>query len=239
MKKKMLKIINNRILNIFFFLTIIVALNFFQNVFQTLKYTKEERLIKYSEFCEKDSLGYIVYLSNNYKFQGNPKIINNLIYPSNHWYYYDFKKNDNSDEFILLNYNEFENLNTNYFKEEYIIKETPTLANKITSIEINLYNPLRENIEFIMKIYRYENEIKKELYEEAVNLKKGLAKKIINIDLDISSGKKLRRYSVKFENKKKKFIKSVIFKIKNKIDLKNYKILDNKKNCFYIKKIND
>ena len=180
-----------------------------------------------------------MYLSNSHKFQENPKIINNLIYPSNQWYYFDFKKKNSNDEFILLNYNEFENLNTIYSEEEYIIKETPTLANKIASIEINFNNSLKENTEFIMKIYKYENEKKKEFYKRTISLNKGLSKKNINIDLDISSGKKLRKYSVKFENKKNQFIKSVIFKIKNKINLKDYEILDNKNNCFYIKKIND
>ena len=82
-----------------------------------------------------------MYLSNNYKFQGNPKIINNLIYPSNQWYYFDFKKNNTGGGSSFLS-----NL-------KHIFIEKKVYSHTIEDADIILINS-HHNINEVLRIKR-------------------------------------------------------------------------------------
>ena len=73
-------------------ITILVSFDFFKNVFSIIKYSKDERIIRNSKFCEGDSQGFVSYLNKNYNFETNPILLNNTISPIADWIYFDFKK---------------------------------------------------------------------------------------------------------------------------------------------------
>ena len=91
-KKNLKNIINKNLFLLIFIMLLLVSFNFFQNVFHLIKYDKNERLIRNSEFCEKGSQGFVLYLKENYNLKENPLLLNNTISPLSDWVYFDFKK---------------------------------------------------------------------------------------------------------------------------------------------------
>ena len=67
--KKLKKILHKNLFLLIFIMLLLVSFNFFQNFFHLIKYDKNERLIKNSQFCGGDSQGFIVHLTKNYNFK--------------------------------------------------------------------------------------------------------------------------------------------------------------------------
>ena len=132
-----LKSLKTNLIILLFFFAIVVNFDFFKNVFSIIKYEKDERLKKTSFFCEKDSQGFIIYLKKKYNFQSNPELINNTISPLSDWIYFDFKKTI-SKKLILLNYEETQELDTQFINNEFIINTAPPLVKKIKESKISL-----------------------------------------------------------------------------------------------------
>jgi len=237
LKNNYLKNIEIKYVLVIIFFVLLVKFNFFQNVFHVIKYDKDERLLRNSKFCEGDSQGFIVYLKNRYEFNTNPILQNNSIAPLSDWYYFDFEKSSNKkNEYILLNYEENQKLDTYLSNSKYIINETPPLIEKIESVEIKLNNNLIEDKNLIINLFKLENKIEKKILTRKININNEQSDYSINISLDESKGSKLRRYQVEIIPFNKELINDVKIGIKNKFNLDDFEVIEKKQNCYFLKK---
>jgi len=237
LKNNYLKNIEIKYVLLIIFFVLLVKFNFFQNVFHVIKYDKDERLLRNSKFCEGDSQGFIVYLKNRYEFNTNPILQNNSIAPLSDWYYFDFEKNSNKkNEYIFLNYEENQKLDTYLSNSKYIINETPPLIEKIESVEIKLNNNLIEDKNLIINLFKLENKIEKKILTRKININNEQSDYSINISLDESKGSKLRRYQVEIIPFNIELINDVKIGIKNKFNLDDFEIIEKKQNCYFLKK---
>tara|TARA_A100001015_G_C14997596_1_gene716879 strand:- start:121 stop:837 length:717 start_codon:yes stop_codon:yes gene_type:complete len=232
-----LKSLKTNLIILLFFFVIIVNFDFFKNVFSIIKYEKDERLKKTSFFCEKDSQGFIIYLKKKYNFQSNPELINNTISPLSDWIYFDFKKTTNKKKLILLNYEETQELDTQFINNEFIINTTPPLVKKIKGVKISLKKKLNNDYSIKLNVNEINFKDKNKLITKKLSFKRMTLNKKINLDLDISDKSKLNQYSITISPLDIDFINDVSILVENKISLSDYKIIDKKQNCYFLEKI--
>ena len=232
-----LKSLRTNFVILLFFFVILANFDFFKNVFSIIKYEKNERLKKTSFFCEKDSQGFIIYLKKKYNFQTNPELINNTISPLSDWIYFDFKKIKNKKKLILLNYEEIQELDTQFINNEFIINLTPPLVKKIKAVKISLRKRLNQDYPIKLNINEINFKDKNKLITKKFSFKKMTLKKEINLDLDISDKSKLNQYSIVISPLDIDLINDVSILVENKIILNDYKIIDKKQNCYFLEKI--
>jgi hypothetical protein len=100
---------NIKIINKFYLLTLLIFIFFifsaFENTYIILKNNYEIRLLKYAEYCEKQGYGFVKKILNIFPdLNPNLQIHNNSDFPSPGGYFYDFRKANNYDYLILLNF---------------------------------------------------------------------------------------------------------------------------------------
>ena len=218
------------------FITILVSFDFFKNVFSIIKYSKNERIIRNSKFCEGDSQGFVSYLNKNYKFQSNPILLNNTISPMVDWIYFDFKKEQNKSELILLNYEEIQIINTELNDSKFIAKKLPPLLSEIKGINIYFEDDLEIDKTFEVNLYKVQEKKKEKLTSNQVLFKKGLNKKFIDLSFNDFEGRKLRGYIIEIKPFKRGMIKNINLVINNQIKLNDYQIVEKKQNCYFLRK---
>ena len=234
-KKNKIKII--LFISLFCFL---LLTNFFSNFFNIIKFDYDQRIIKVYGYCSKESIGYLNYLKNKYKFNKNIKVINYVHAANVSWILTIPKKiNDYSDELILLNYpgatvkvrlqnisiNEY-NVNNFYFFLDKIDNSNYLEIDKI-NIE-DLTNPQLE-IFFNDSTGKTFRRIKITNYEFYQN------KIIYPLNINFKELQNLFSIIFKFSNINIKKDSELIFIAKNKYIISNYKILDKYEKCYYIK----
>lgn len=234
--KNLKKILHKNLFLLTFILLLMVTFNFFQNVFHLIKYDKNERLIKNSEFCGGDSQGFIVHLAENYNFKNNPFLLNNTISPLSDWFYFDFKKKHEPKELILLNYEEFQLIDAKQSKNLFLINQTPPLMQNIIGIKINLKNTLSADQSFLIRLFKIEDGKKNVIHSEDILFKKNLISKLIQFNLDEMKGSKLKLYGIDIKPFNENIFQSVKLLVQNKIELEKYTIIEKKQNCYYLKK---
>ena len=236
-KKKTLKVLSKNFLIIILFLFLCVSFNLFENVFHIIKYNKNDRLLRNSPFCEKDSQGFIVYLNKKFNFTSNPIVLNNSISPMSDWLYYDFKKKDtDTKKIILLNYEEIQEIDTNSNNNEFTIKETPPLLESIIGIKMNFTKKTKNDKTIEVDIFKLSNGKKKKIYSQKAIINKGIDSSSIYFNLNESDGSKLRQYIVKFNSFDIAILSNVKFIVKNNIKLSNFTIIEKKQNCYFLRK---
>ena len=234
--KNLKKILHKNLFLLTFILLLMVTFNFFQNVFHLIKYDKNERLIKNSEFCGGDSQGFIVHLAENYNFKNNPFLLNNTISPLSDWFYFDFKKKHEPKELILLNYEEFQLIDAKQSKNLFLINQTPPLMQNIIGIKINLKNVLLVDQSFLIELFKIEDGKKNIFYSEDILFEKNFISKLIHLNFNEEEGSKLRLYGINVKPFKENIFQSIKLLVQNQIKLKNYKTIERKQNCYYLKK---
>ena len=231
--------------NLFILLFIIILLfftnkiSFYNNLINLIKFNEEQRITNFYGYCHDESIGYLKYLKKRYKFDNNPEIINFRHTPQTNWSIFDSRKLHNkSNEKIFLNYpgNEFnvdlEVLkNSNYeFKDIYYYS---TISSKIQSLIL----PNNNNKYFFLDFY---------LKNKSNKLKKIKSIKVYNylnnneylIDLSFDEFKlDEEKIFIKITDPNSNIYLQEDVKIKliNRYNLENYKIIDNFKNCYYLK----
>ncbi|MDA7565812.1 hypothetical protein N8728_04870 [Candidatus Pelagibacter sp.] len=234
--KNLKKTINKNLFLLIFILLLLVSFDFFKNVFHLIKYDKNERLIRNSEFCEKDSQGFVVYLKEKYNFKDNPFLLNNTISPLSDWVYFDFKKKNEKKKLILLNYEELQEIDAKLSKSVFLINQTPPLMKNIIGIKIHLKNVLSTDQSFLIKLFKIEDGKKNMIYSEDILFKKNLISKLIHLNFDEMKGSKLRLYGIDIKPFNENIFQNVKLLVQNKIELKKYTIIEKKQNCYYLKK---
>ena len=85
--------------------------NFFYNFYYTLNSNYTERMTHHYGYCDKQGYGFINDMRIKHKLdKKNIKIVNYKIHPSSEFFFYDTNKYFYSDFLILLNYNNFNNI---------------------------------------------------------------------------------------------------------------------------------
>ena len=216
------------------FITILVSFDFFKNVFSIIKYNKDERIIRNSKFCEGDSQGFVIYINKKYKFGSNPILLNNTISPMADWFYFDFKKEQNQSELILLNYEETQVIKTELNNSNFVAQKLPPLLSEIKGINIYFEDALEIDKTFEINLYKVQNKKKEKLISNQVIFQKSFNNKFIDLSLKDPDGRKLRNYVIEIKPFEKDTIKNVNLIINNQIKLNDYQIIEKKQNCYFL-----
>ncbi len=247
---KLKNILDYKKLIIFIFIILLAdKTDFIKNFIKIITIPYSDRLIKIYGYCGGESIGYLMYLKKNYNFTHNPKIINYIHTPQVDWAIINTKKlaidNDDNDNLIILNYpkSEYSTIKRELSKN---IKDNFSLSIDLLNVKtINKINIISKNKEF--------TPITAELIiSNKINTKKKFYKKIkinnssinnleinqlVDIYYEFDPYDKLYINILDKNNANiNKNINLVIIYFKNEINLKDFNIIDNFENCYYIKK---
>jgi len=229
---------NNKLFYTILVLLILFLLNktsFIKNFINITKNNENKRVVRLYGFCGNESVGYLKYLKKKYNIKSNPKIINYIHTPQNNWSIYETSsQNIDSQKMILLNYPGKEiNIGLSHFKNNFYELIKPDfyqiISNSIKSLKIQNFEKSNINISFYIK---NELNIFKKLKTLNIQKEEGTDNFIINQifdDLDMNDN----RVFIKIDDLKKTYNLSI--KLDNKYDITNYKILDQYKNCYFVK----
>lgn len=232
---------NLRLFSIILVITLIFSTNFPKNIKNIYNNKFEERLTNIYGFCNGESIGYLRYLKNKFKFEDNPKIINYIHTPNVEWSIFlpgEYKK---KSKYIIL---------LNYPGEKVLIRGSDKYLNELVIDNLSFYS---DKVDKIDKLLISLNTVNKEknyniqLFSELVNGKRNLIKEFkkfeinnnelkfeLNIDLN-----KINEFndniSIRLINFKEDNVKQLKLFSKNKFILKNYELIDNSKNCYLLK----
>lgn len=235
---------------LYFFIIILFAshYNLIRNFTNTFLSTYEERLIKLYGFCSGEGFGYIQYLKKNYENVQNIKVINYSSIEPSQWMVFkpiltrndeNKKKENNKDQLILINYpgKYIKNLAINQ-NNVFIVNKNIRNTNEITEIEFSLFNQNLKllNVEIEIKnIYHNNNNINNKVFH-IDNVKEKLVKKKIYYSFDsLIHDNVYINFKDENNNIVNNQIKNLFVTFQNKTLLKNFKVIDNYNNCFYLK----
>ena len=230
----------------FNFLLILISLfvlmnktDFIKDFSRVLKFNEPSRIVDKYGFCGGESIGYLKYLKEKFKFKSNPKIINFIHTPPTNWSIYDTNKvNFKSDFEILINY-----------PGKEINIELPLKDKQFFLLKKNNYF-LGNSSKEIIKFYLEDKTIKNLSIEFFSSDNFKIKKKISSLNIKISDNNSFiienSRNKLDF-GKKNIFIKisseKGIYKndglkliFQNKYQLNRLEVLDNYQNCYLIKK---
>lgn len=95
--------------NVFYLFLLIFCFsiyNVFLNSYIILNSTYQQRMIKYGGFCEYHGYGFAKLIVEKYNLDYNITTHNAYDYPPVSGYFYDIRKINNNNYFILINYNQ-------------------------------------------------------------------------------------------------------------------------------------
>tara|TARA_B110001450_G_C17516068_1_gene438501 strand:+ start:11 stop:748 length:738 start_codon:yes stop_codon:yes gene_type:complete len=230
---------------IFFLITVIINNNhIFKKTFKIIKKESYSKRIENTYgYCKGSSVGYLRFIKEKFKLNINPKIINFAITPPLDWSIYDLNLNKDESKIILLNYKKDFNyiftkqkINSWVFKD--IIQNTKSI-NKIKFKTVNNDDTFLNGTLNLYKInsnWKYSSGKKDLIYKKKIN-------QIVNsnpIIIDFKT-KKFNSYFgsflIEFENLKNNNldnIQSIILNSNNYINIENYKIINQDKDCYYV-----
>ena len=221
---------------ILFIFTIMLFLktNFLKNLMNILQFNESERIQKIYGYCGGESIGYLKYLKKKYKINTNPKILNYEHFAPVNWSIYETsEKNNNENQFIILNYPGKEiNIELNYYKDNfYELLDSYYYSTLFESIKnIKIKNFMESNVRVELYIKNKSNELimqkKLQILKDSVTHEYPINHKFTNLKMSE------KRFFLKFNNIKKNT--KVFVTLKNKYDLANYKIIDKFKNCYFV-----
>jgi len=198
-----------------------------------------KRITQIYGHCGNESVGFLIYLKNKYDIFDNPKIINYKHTAGNKWAIVNTSNiNNHSNKIILLNHpgDEFKVSLSKISDELYELKDLDFLSNKflnIINLEISNENLVNTNIKMLLEIYTIDNNNTKKTMRilDINDLKTSLQISVNEFD----KGNKLFFKIKDLGKKNDSFDFSFLLKLKNKYNLKDYKIIEKNSNCYYIK----
>ena len=236
-KKKLAKKIDAKLIIIGILIILFFSnTNFYKNVIKIITKNYETRIIETYGFCGGESIGFLKFLKNKYKFTDNPKIINYVHTPQVNWAIINTNNiNKIAKEKILLNYpGESININlekinnslfeftdlfffSNNFEE---LKKIIIINNPNNTLNLTIYTKDKLNLKKIIKTINYDPKL--------INM--------LNIRFDEIDLNETKLY---FEISNDKFIsennKQIKVTLENKFKFKKSEIIEKYENCYYIK----
>lgn len=150
------------------------------------------------------------------------------------WIYFDFKREQNQNELILLNYEETQIIRTELNNSKFIAQKLPPLLSEIKGINIYFEDALEIDKTFEINLYKVQNKKKEKLISNQVIFQKSFNNKFIDLSLKDPDGRKLRNYVIEIKPFEKDTIKNVNLIINNQIKLNDYQIIEKKQNCYFL-----
>ena len=234
---KLIEFLKIKFVLLFFILfTFLYTINPIKNFSEIISHKLPERLENIYGYCDGESIGYLKYIKKKYKLDANPEIINFVHTPPNLWSIYEAKFNNiKSDKKILLNY-----------PGKKIQVDLISLGNNIFEFRDPYYFSTISNV--IKKIYSKKTSLKidyLEFYKNNLSNNSNLIKKSKLSYKDLNEYK-LQINLEEFEiGENRLFIKiisnevygessAIKLELENKVDINDYKIIDNHKNCYFL-----
>ena len=221
------------ILILFAFLYKINPVKNFSNV---ISYKLPERLENIYGYCEGESIGYLKYIKKEFNLDANPEIINFDHTPPNLWSIYEAKFNNyKSNKKIVLNYPgkkiqiDLVNLGNNIFefKDPYFFSTISKNINKIYSKKTNL------KIDYL-EFYKNNYSNNSNLLKKTKLGYKDLDKHNLQINLEEFEIGEKRLFIKIISNEVYDKNSEIKLELENKLDINNYEIIHNHKNCFFL-----
>jgi len=234
---KLKRIFKIKFILLFFILfTFLLKINPIKNLSEIINYELSERLENIYGYCGGESIGYLKYIKKNFILKSNPEIINFVHTPPNLWPIYEAKFNNyKSDKKIVLNYPgkkiqiDLTSLGNNVFefKDPYYFSTISSNINKIYSKKTNLKI---DYLEFYKNDYSNISYLIKKIKLDYENLKEHKLK--INLDeFEIGENRLfIKIISNKVYNKNSE----ISLELENRLDINDYKVIHNYKNCYFI-----
>jgi hypothetical protein len=236
-KKKLIYKIDKRLIIITLLIIVFIDnTNLFKNAVKLIQKNYETRIVETYGFCGGESIGFLKYLKNKYKFNDNPKIINYEHTPQVNWSITNTANiNKVAKEKILLNYpgkdinRNLEKINNNLFEftdlfffsnNFYQIKKIIINNNFYNDLKLIIYTKNKLNYKKIIKTVNINSESIDNFYI-----------KFDEIDLDETK--------LYFEVQKDKTISKnnieINLVLENRYIFDETQVIEKFKNCYYIK----
>ena len=207
-----------------------------KNFSNLISYKLPERLENIYGYCEGESIGYLKYIKKEFNLDANPEIINFDHTPPNLWSIYEAKFNNyKSNKKIVLNYPgkkiqvNLVNLGNNIFefKDPYFFSTISKNINKIYSKKTNL------KIDYL-EFYKNNYSNNSNLLKKSKLGYKDLDKHNLQINLEEFEIGEKRLFIKIISNEVYDESSEIKLELENKLDINNYEIIHNHKNCFYL-----
>ena len=223
------------ILLILILFAFLYKINPVKNFSKVISYKLPERLENIYGYCEGESIGYLKYIKKEFNLDANPEIINFDHTPPNLWSIYEAKFNNyKSNKKIVLNYPgkkiqiDLVNLGNNIFefKDPYFFSTISKNINKIYSKKTNL------KIDYL-EFYKNNYSNNSNLLKKTKLGYKDLDKHNLQINLEEFEIGEKRLFIKIISNEVYDKNSEIKLELENKLDINNYEIIHNHKNCFF------
>ena len=207
-----------------------------KNFSNVISYKLPERLENIYGYCEGESIGYLKYIKKEFNLDANPEIINFDHTPPNLWSIYEAKFNNyKSNKKIVLNYHrkkiqiDLVSLGNNIFefKDPYFFSTISKNINKIYSKKTNL------KIDYL-EFYKNDYSNNSNLIKKKKLGYKDLDKHNLQINLEEFEIGEKRLFIKIISNEVYDKNSEIKLELENKLDINNYEIIHNHKNCFFL-----
>ena len=224
------------ILLILILFAFLYKINPVKNFSKVISYKLPERLENIYGYCEGESIGYLKYIKKEFNLDANPEIINFDHTPPNLWSIYEAKFNNyKSNKKIVLNYPgkkiqiDLVNLGNNIFefKDPYFFSTISKNINKIYSKKTNL------KIDYL-EFYKNNYSNNSNLLKKTKLGYKDLDKHNLQINLEEFEIGEKRLFIKIISNEVYDKNSEIKLELENKLDINNYEIIHNHKNCFFL-----
>ena len=216
-------------------------ISLFKNLYNSYTKTYDSRFLETYGFCNKQSAGYLNYLSKKFKLrEKRPLIINYKIGPSNLWAYNNKKLPIDNNYIIVLNYSAILKRNTIKINDNQF--QLPDIENTlgVEKIKINFLENINNNYTTNLLILSDDYRTKKDLFSKDYNIDLN-SNSFVDLNLDFNTSllnnrdKKIYLILKELNNKDLK-INNIEIYYKNLINLKDFNIIDHIDTCYLLKK---
>ena len=220
----------------FIILCFLYKINPIKNFSDIIGFKLTERMENIYGYCGGESIGYLKYIKKKFKLNSNPEIINFVHTPPNLWSIFEPKFNNfKSDKKIVLNYPgrnievDLIGLGNNIFefKDPYYFS---TISNNIKKIYSKKTNLKIDYLEFYKN--NYSNNLN--LLKKSKLGYKNLDKHNLQINLEEFEIGEKRLFIKIISNEVYDKNSEIKLELENKLDIDNYEIIHNHKNCFFL-----
>jgi hypothetical protein len=217
--------------------------NFYKNLKNIYLNNYEKRIPNIYGFCDRSSLGFLLYIKEKYKLEKYPEIVNYKISPSSKWVLDLDGKNKSKEDskyLFILNYQQDLKINLPLVRKNFYI--IPNQENNIgvKNIKIKLdgqdnYQTYDVNIKLIQSNFKESNV----LYDNSFNnvlFRNNEAEVILNFQTKTLQDRVLRTYILIEANKPFFKINNISMTFYNKYQINKESIIEKKGNCYFLKK---
>jgi len=212
--------------------------NFFENFYLLLKRDYNTRLSKIYPFCGKESVGFVNYVKNKYKFDKKIEIINFKASPNPSWVFYKGNLSQyEKKKIIFLNYKE--DLSTEFIKDRNDYFYSNSLPSNTVGIKKIIFQGSKNLDGSTIKIF---------IFHKITNEEKIILNKTIKIGKNNEANINLNGENLNIRNGNLVLkiknpnltdfnldgINKIIFENKAKYNLNNFKIIENINNKCYL-----